>query len=1050
MELRLLGPVEVWSDGRQVPVGGAKPRALLAALLLEAGRVVTVDRLIKVIWEDDPPPSARGVLQTYVASLRRAFAGAGLPEIIVSHRLGYLARIAPDTPDALDTDVVERLVAEGRRSARDGRHEEAGEAFHAALGLWRGEALDGVGSAYLRAEAVRLADLRLTITEEWVAANLAAGRDKQLVDELTRLVALHPTRERLRRDLMTALYRLGRQADALAVYQQGRQVLIEELGIEPGPELRQAQASILRSDPALTYPVPVSPAPANPAPVNPGSASPAPASSALTDPALTTPALTYPAPANPVRAAVRMPRQLPSPLPDFTGREEELAVLLDRLTRPATTPICVISGQGGAGKSALALRTAHEIAHLYPDGQLHVQLRGTTHAPAGAEDVLGRLLRELEPTGMPLPLTLEERANRYRTLLADRRKLVVLDDAASEAQVRPLLPGGRDCGVIVTSRNRLAGLDGAAFVDLGMLPPETAVDLLVRIAGADRIAADPDAARHIVRQCGGLPLALRVAGARLASRRRWSVRRLADRLTDEQHRLDELAAGDLEVRASIALSYDMLSAAEKRTLRRLGLLGLPSFPVWVAAIATDTGPREAERLLEQLVDASLVEEAGPDVAGQARYRLHDLIRLFAGERARAEEAAPELTALVERVVGGWLWLVERLGETVSTGAIPRRATSGRAHPVDDEVALLALADPHAWFRSEEESLIVAVELAAATDLDRLAVELASALSSVAFEGSQYVFDDPFTAWHRTHEAALAAARRTDYVLGEATLLAGLGHLYYERDFYAESRQYLSQALSLFRAAGDTRGEAATLAALGAACREQGYLAEALHFLGRAERLWDEPAEPEAVAHVKRLAATVRLEQGDYPAAWADLTAAMALYQRAASRRGTGLTLRSMSLYHRARGEHGRAEELCERAMEIFQELGDRLMTAYCARSLAKARFRLGRHDEARRPLEEALAVTRTLRDRWGEACTLRTLGELDLAEGRLHRARDRLEESSRLWEALRIGLFRARTLRDLALVHEALGDGDTARAVLAEALEVFRLHGSREHGELSR
>ncbi|AWS43162.1 BTAD domain-containing putative transcriptional regulator [Streptosporangium sp. 'caverna'] len=1001
MELRLLGPVEVWSDGQQVPVGGAKPRALLAALLLETGRVVTVDKLIRVIWEDDPPPSARGVLQTYVASLRRAFADAGLPDIIISHRLGYLAQIVPD---ALDRDVVERLVAEGRQSVRDGEHKEAGEIFRTALGLWRGEALDGIGSVYLRAEAARLEELRLAITEEWAAANLAAGQDKQLIDELTKLVALHPTRERLRRDLMMALYRLGRQADALAVYQQGRQVLIEELGIEPGPELRQAQKSILRSDPAL---------------------------------------------ASPAKAAARMPRQLPSPLPDFTGRAEELAALLHCLTRPATTPICVISGQGGAGKSALALRTAHEIAHFYPDGQLHVELRGTTHVPASAEDVLGRLLRELEPPGVPLPLTLEERAGRYRTLLADRRKLIVLDDAASEAQVRPLLPGGQGCGVIVTSRNRLAGLDGAMFVDLGMLLPEAAIDLLIRIAGADRIAADLDAARHIVQQCGGLPLALRVAGARLASRRRWSVRRLADRLADEQHRLDELAAGDLEVRTSIALSYDMLSAAEKRMLRRLGLLGLPSFPIWVAAIVVGAGLREAERLLEQLVDASLVDEVGPDAAGQARYRLHDLIRLFAGERARAEEAAQELTAMVEKVLGGWLWLIERLSETVSTGAIPRRAALGQAHPVDDDVALLALADPQAWFRSEEESLIVAVELAAAMDLDQLAVELASTLSSVALEGSQYVFDDPFTAWHRTHEAALAAARRTDYVLGEATLLAGLGHLYYERDFYAESRQYLSQALSLFRAAADTRGEAATLAALGAACREQGYLAEALHFLGRAEQLWSEQAETEATAHVKRLAATVRLEQGDYVAAWTDFTAAMTLYQETGSRRGIGLTLRSMSLHHRAKGEHGKAEELCEQALKIFYELGDRLMVAYCARSLAKARLRLGRHDQARRPLEEALAVTRTLHDRWGEACTLRTIGELDLAEGRLYQAKDRLEESLRLWEALRIDLFRARTLRDLALVHEALGDDTTARATLAEALEVFRLHGSREYDELS-
>ncbi|MFC6086858.1 AfsR/SARP family transcriptional regulator [Sphaerisporangium aureirubrum] len=997
MELRLLGPVEVWSGGRQVPLGGGKPRALLAALLLDARRVVTVERLIEAVWQDDPPATARGVLQTYVASLRRAFADAGLPGVIVSHRVGYSAEVPPE---ALDKDVFELLVERGRRAARDGGHREAGGAFREALALWRGPALGGVGDDFLRVEAARLEELRLGVMEERIAADLAAGLDDGLIDELTELVAAHPARERLRRDLMVALYRAGRQADALAVYQRGRRVLVEELGIEPGPELRAAHQSVLRSDPALL-----------------GTATAPP------------------------------PRQLPSPPPDFTARDAEVAELRDRLTRPDAVPVCVIFGPGGVGKSALALRAAHEIAHVYPDGQLHVELRGTTEAPATPLEVLGRLLRELEPGTSP-PGTLEECAARYRTLLADRRKLVVLDDAATERQVRPLLPGARGCGVIVTSRNRLAGLAGAAVLDLGLLPDQDGLRLLGQVAGDDRVAGDPEAARRVVRQCGGLPLALRIAGARLASRRQWSVARLADRLADEQRRLDELAVGDQEVRAGIALSYDLLPPEARAALRRLGLLGLPYFPVWVSAAAMETGLDEAERVLDHLVDASLASVVDTDATGRTRYRLHDLIRLFARERAQAEEPEPERTAVVRRVLGGWLWLVELLSEAVPTGAIPMRATLGLARPVDAEVARMALADPHGWFRGEEEALIVAVELAAAMDLDDIAVELAAALSSVAFEGSQYVFDNPFAAWHRTHEAALAVARRTDNALGEATLLAGLGHLYYERDHYAESREYLSQALSLFRSARDARGEAATLAALGAACREQGYLPEALHFLGRASRLWTGLADPAALAHVTRLAGSVHLERGDYPAAWADLTAALALYEEAGSRRGEGLTVRTMSLYHRARGEHARSQELAERALAVFRELGDRLMEAYCMRSLAKTRTRLGRFDVARRDLTEALAVTRTLNDRWGEACTLRTLGELDLAEGRLYQARSRLTESLALWETLRATLFRARTLRDLAGVHEALGEDVAAKTARTEAMEIFRLHEAREYREL--
>ncbi|WP_436757164.1 BTAD domain-containing putative transcriptional regulator [Streptosporangium sp. V21-05] len=997
MELRLLGPIEVLSDGRQVPLGGGKPRALLAALLLTPGRAVTVERLMEAIWRDDPPRSARKILQTYVSSLRRAFAGAGLPEVIFSHRVGYSAEIPPGS---LDKDVFERLAEQGRRAARDGSHQEAADLFRAALALWRGPALGGSGDTYLYAEAARLEELRLTLIEERIAAELATGPSECLVDELTELTAAYPVRERLRRDLMVALYRAGRQVDALAVYQQGRQVLVEELGIEPGPELRRVHESILRSDPALLE------AAGRPAP----------------------------------------PRQLPSPPPDFTAREEEIAELRDRLVTPDAMPVCVIFGPGGVGKSTLALRAAHEIAHFYPDGQLHVELRGTTEAPADPREVLGRLLRDLG-SGTP-PGTLEECAARYRTLLAGRRKLIMLEDAATEQQVRPLLPGAPGCGVVVTSRNRLAGLAGATVLTLGVLPDQAALRFLGQVAGPERVATDPDAAERIVRRCGGLPLALRIAGARLASRHRWPVARLADRLDDEQRRLDELAAGDQEVRAGIALSYDLLPPEAGTALRRLGLLGLPYFPVWVVAAAMETGLDEAERVLDHLVDTSLANAVDTDAAGRARYRLHDLVRLFARERACAEEPERERTAVVRRVLGGWLWLIEQLGEAVPTGAIPMRAPLGLARPVDREVLRMVLAAPHDWFRGEEEALIPAVELAAAMDLDDIAVQLAAALSSVAFEGSQYIFDNPFAAWHRTHEAALAAARRRGNALGEATLLAGLGHLYYERDHYAQSREYLGRALSLFRLARDARGEATTLAALGAACREQGHLSEALHFLGEAGRRWTDLADPAALAHVRRLSGSVRLERGDYRATWDDLTAALALYQETGNRRGEGLTLRSMSLYHRARGELARSEKLCEQASAIFRELGDRLMGAYCERSLAKIWVRLGRFDQARRALEQALAMTRTLGDRWGEACTLRTLGELDLAEGRLRQAKGHLTRSLALWETLSAHLFRARTMRDLARVHGALGEEAAAKKNLAETLEIFRLYGARELREL--
>ncbi|WP_188193109.1 AfsR/SARP family transcriptional regulator [Nonomuraea sp. SYSU D8015] len=999
MQFRLLGPVEVWNGGQQVRLGGAKPRALLTALLLDPGRIVPVERLIEAVWGENPPTTARAVLQTYVASLRRSLAGAGATDVIVSHRVGYLAEVPAD---ALDLQVFERLVASGRQALRESRHLEAREGFRAALALWRGPALGGIGDSFLRAEAMRLDELKVTVVEERIATELAMGQGEQLLDELAELVALHPARERLRRDLMVALYRADRQADALAVYREGRQVLIEELGIEPGPELRQAHEAILRSDPALLAPV-----------------------------------------------RGRRPRQLPPPPPDFLGREEEIAMLRATLTRPEAMPICVISGAGGMGKSALALRVAHEVAEHFPDGQLHLELRGTTDAPAGPEEVLGRLLQELDPATTRLPATLEERIGRYRTLLATQRKLVVLEDAATEAQVRPLLPGGSGCAVLVTSRNRLVGLAGATFVELGVLPPDTAIDMFSRIVGQDRVAGDHQAADAIVKLCGRLPLAIRIAGARLASRRQWPLAWLLNRLADERRRLDELTVGDQQVRAGISLSYALLPPQARTALRRLGLMGLPSFPAWVTASALETHLDEAERILEHLVDVSLVDVEGVDPTGQLRYRMHDLIRLFAKERALAEDDTESRNAVVARILGGWIWLVERINETAPPYLISVRASYRLACPVDPEVARSVVADPHAWLRGEQDSLTAGVELAATMNLDELAVELTAALSCTAFGGHQYVFDDPFASWHRTHEAALSAARRMDNALGEATLLAGLGQLHYELDRYAESRAYLSQALSMFRAAKDVRGEGAILASLGAACREQGYLPEALHFLDRAQELVAGLDDAPALAHVRRLAGTVRLETGDYPAAWADLEEALSLFTAAGARRGQGLTLRSMSLYHRARGEWAQAEDLARRALAIFQAADDRMLEAYCVRALAKALLRQGRCDEARRLLQETLQALRTLHDSFGEACTLRTIGELHLAEGRLYQSKDCLEEALRIWERLRTTLFRARTLRDLAKVYEALGDLAAAEKTKAEAMETFRLHGSREYGELS-
>ncbi|GGK93223.1 SARP family transcriptional regulator [Planomonospora parontospora subsp. parontospora] len=1000
----MLGPLELWAEGRQVPLGGGKPRTLLAALLVDPNRVVPLERLIDAIWAESPPDSAKSIIQTYVSGLRRATRHVQ-EDLIVSRPPGYLIRIPEG---ALDRDGFERLAAEGDAAAVDGRHHDAVKAYRQALELWRGPALGGLGDSLLRSEAARLDELRIAVTERRIASELALGRHERLVAELTALAARHPTRERFRRDLMVVLYRLGRQADALRVYREGRDVLIAELGIEPGAELQAVHQLILEADDeslGRTW------EPSRPA-QGPHAVEP---------------------------AGERIPpAQLPAAPSDFTGREQEIAAVSDVL---AAGSLCVISGPGGSGKSALATHLARVLGGGYPDGQVYAELTGTSEAPVTPMEVLGRVLRQL---GAVPPDTLEARTTQYRSLLSGRRMLILLDDAQAEQQVRPLLPGSTGCGVIVTSRSRLPGLEGMALVELDVLTADESLRLLGRIVGEDRIKADPRSAAGIVRHCGQLPLALRIAGARLATRRTWSVALLAERLRDERRRLDELAVGDRAVRASIELSYRLLDAPGKRALRLLGLLGLPSFPAWVAAALLDVGGEEGELVLERLVDAQLVEVQAVDGAAGIRYRLHDLIRLFARERAEIEETPEARAAAVIAVLGRWLWLLREIGSLAHPGAVALDAGHSLARPADPDVARAVLAAPQEWFDLEQQSLVQGVELASSMDLDEIALQLASALYA-----SIFISANVFDVWTRTHTAALDVNQRKGNAHGAATLLTELGQLRYEQDRFAEARAYFAQALSMFRIARHERGEAAALAGLGLACREQGYLPEALHFLGAAQELWRRLGDEGTLAHVKRVAGSVHLEKGDYRASWQELTDALWLYRKVGSRRGEGMTQRTIALYHQARGELDNAGSACDQALAIFREHGDRLMEAYALRTRGKTSMREGRPAEARPQLQESLAICQELDDRFGIAVAVRTVGQLDLTEGRLHDARKRLAEARELFGALGLPLWQARVGKDEALVLEALHEEERARAVLAEAVETFRTHGAREYDELA-
>jgi transcriptional regulator with XRE-family HTH domain len=417
------------------------------------------------------------------------------------------------------------------------------------------------------------------------------------------------------------------------------------------------------------------------------------------------------------------PSLLPLAVPDFTGREAEVAHVHGLLTAggdqgPDAIVISAVAGKPGIGKTTLAVQVAHRLrtAGSFPGGQLYVNLQGAQTQPKNPGDVLARFLRALGMDGTSIPDDLEERAEHYRTLLADRQMLVVLDNAANEAQVRPLLPGSPTCGVLVTSRRRLSGLEGARLLDLDVLPTAAAAELLARVAGPDRVAAEPAAAAAIVSSCGRLPLAIRIAGARLAARPGWSLVRLAERLADEHRRLDELAAGDLEVRASIALSYRALPGLERRVFRRLGLLEAPDFTAWVPAALLDLPPAQGEELLDRLADAQLLEIAGEDAAGQLRYRFHDLLRVYARERALADEQPADRTAALARALGGWLALAETIDRRLPSPSfgVAHGATVRWPSPrtkVGAENGAPLAADPLAWFEAERVALVTAVDQA---------------------------------------------------------------------------------------------------------------------------------------------------------------------------------------------------------------------------------------------------------------------------------------------------------------------------------------------------
>jgi DNA-binding SARP family transcriptional activator/tetratricopeptide (TPR) repeat protein len=969
---RVLGSLEVFGAAGPVGIPPGRQESVLAALLLDPGRVVRTDYLVHLLWDEDPPDTARTQVQICVSRIRKALTTAGMDATIVTRSPGYVLQI---DETELDLTVFRRHVAEARVLVKEGRAAEAAEGLRSAVGLWRGLCLSGISSRVLERKGQQIDEERLAVTETFLKLELDLGRHHQLVPEIGRLVDEHPLRDRLRGQLMLALYRSGRQAEALEVYRAGRTLLQDELGLGPSSDLRLLEHAILADDPALA--LPAGPA----APLRPGGA-PEPYHS---------PAAAVPDRLTEIEPHGRetTPHQLPADTADFVGDNAVLHRVESVLT--STDPgramgIVVIVGRPGIGKSTLATHIAHRLSdEIFPDGQLYCDLRGARADPVGAREVLGRFLRALGIPGPMIPDALDERAEMYRSMLATRRMLVVLDDAAGEAQITPLLPGAKSCGVLVTSRARLTGLPGAHRIALDILDTDRSLELVGKVIGPERVAAEVEAAKALTRAVGGLPLALRIVAARIAARPHWSLAFMVQRLADERRRLDELAHGEMTMRASLSLTYDGLAATDQQLLRLLSLAQGSTFPAWLSgALLDDPGPYPSD-LLEPLVDVQMLDVVGVESTGELRYRFHEIIRLFARERLTEEVGPQEQRAALRRMTGGWLALVTKATRMVfATDNL--RGTAELWNPPDRHVQDL-LATPLEWMDGERENLSLAVELAAQQGEDELAWELAVALAPF-YEARGYL-----DHWVRTHRKALSAVRQAGNRRGQAALLGSLGTMHLDRRQIAESQAALRESLAIFEELAESKGLAACRRDLALLERIRGDDDRALLLYEQAGRDFERSEDEVGRASVLTQSADILLRQGRVLEVQAQLQEALEIYRAAGYRGGQARALRRVGQVHLQRGEPERAEAIMSDVLGMVRESGDVIGEAHLLHDLARTYTLMGRLEQAESLLTMSLSIREGILDRSGVASVRLDLAALLIRLGERTRARGLLEEA---------------------------------------------------------
>lgn len=964
MQIRLLGSVDVVVDESVRAVPGQRRKAVLATLALHAGEVVSTDRLIDVVWGDAATGVQPNTLQRHMSYLRTVLDGGA---VILARPPGYVLTGGgpPDRArrdvELTDLRVAQRLIA---RAARSSDPAERADQLRAALCLWRGPALaDVAGSRWLEEQAERLEQIRLAALQDLLDDRLALGEHASLIPELESLAQQFPFHERIHGQLMLALYRAGRQSDALAAFQRVRRALADELGVDPGQPLRDLEAAVLRQDPAL---------------LREGGRQAAADRHDTADQQATTDRQTAPVQSDPISAAVptgavgAIPRQLPPAVGPFSGRAAELARLDSLLTAgrdagrtpgaeeragetgsvrsPDAMVIAAVSGTAGVGKTTLAVHWAHRVAGWFPDGQLYVNLRcfdPSGHPMTSAEALLGFLDALCVPRKR-VPVGVDAQAALYRSVLAGKRVLVLLDNARSAEQVRPLLPGSAGCLVIVTSRNQLTPLvvtEGAHALPLDLLTVAEARDLLARRLGSARVDTDSGAVEQIITACARLPLALSITAAHAATRPSVPLVTLAAGLRDSAVRLDRLHGGDpaSDIRGVFSWSYRTLSDQARELFCMIGLHPGPDLGAIAAASLAGLAPDRTGMLLTELVEAHLISEPEP-----GRYAQHDLLRAYAAERAHEQHDEQWRRAATRRLLDHYLQTAHAAVIAIDPARdpidLPAAAPGVRVGDVDEHDRALA------WFAAEHAALVAAIRAASEDGFDDHAWRLAWTMTT---------YFDWLGSPHdlvATQRVALECLLRLGDLSAQAHVHRDLGRTLARLAQYGEADVHLTRAVELYEQLDDLVGQGRTHHNLGWMADVQGRPAEALDHAQRSHRLFAAAGNRLWQARALNAIGWLCTELGDHELAIAAGREAILLLQQLGDRHGEAGTWDTVGLALRRLGDHAEAQAAFERSREIYAVLGDRTSGASVLIHLGDTRRAMGDSASAERSWRDALAV----------------------------------------------------------------------------------------------